>query len=78
MFVLVGFAVGYMIGAKQGQEGLERLLASVDHVRKSDEFAAAVETGRNLVVSSLHQALQMGKGMVSGDSGSGGGRLRVA
>ena len=78
MYALMGFAVGYVVGCKSGQEGLERLMASIDHVRKSDEFAAAIETGRALAGSVLQQAFTMGKGVVAGEAKSTVRRLRAA
>jgi hypothetical protein len=78
MFVLVGFAVGYAVGAKQGQEGFDRLMASIKHIKNSDEFAAGIETARSLAGSMLQQAIAMAGGVVAGEVKNAGRRLRAA
>jgi hypothetical protein len=62
MMVLVGFAVGYVVGAQAGREGLARLLESWKTVQESEEFAGLVETGRSLLTNALHSAVEMGAG----------------
>jgi hypothetical protein len=37
METIVGFAVGYLVGTRQGREGLERLRASVQSIKNSPE-----------------------------------------
>ena len=78
MYAVMGFAVGYVVGCKQGQEGFEKLMSSINHIRKSDEFAAAVETGRALLGQTLQQAFTMGKGVVGGEAKNVTRRLRAA
>ena len=67
MMALVGFAVGYVVGVQQGKEGMERLVASWKHIQGSEEFAAAIETGRTMAMSLLKQAFETGTGVVSGE-----------
>jgi hypothetical protein len=43
MLALAGFAIGYVLGAKEGREGLERMISSTRAVLGSDEFKAVVE-----------------------------------
>ena len=78
MMALVGFAVGYVVGVQQGREGMERLVASWQHIQKSDEFAAGIETGKTMLMSLLKQAFDTGSGMVSGEVKNVGRRLRAA
>ena len=67
MMALMGFAVGYVVGAQQGREGMERLIASWKHIQGSEEFAAAIETGKTMAMSLLKQAFETGTGVVSGE-----------
>lgn len=61
MFVILGFAVGYAMGAKAGQEGLNQLMKAWQDIQRSDEFAAFIETSRGLVLQAAHQAMEMGR-----------------
>ena len=67
MMALMGFAVGYVVGVQQGREGMERLIASWKHIQGSEEFAAAIETGKTMAISLLKQAFETGTGVVSGE-----------
>lgn len=60
MFVIVGFAVGYALGAKAGQEGLNQLVNAWKDIQRSDEFATLIETGRGLVSQVARQVVEMG------------------
>jgi hypothetical protein len=62
MMVLVGFAVGYVVGAQAGRDGLARLLESWKTVQESEEFAGLAETARSLLGNALHSAVEMGAG----------------
>jgi hypothetical protein len=79
MMALVGFAVGYVVGVQQGKEGMERLVSSWKHIQGSEEFSAAIESGRTMLGGLLKQALTTGTGVVSGEVKSVvNRRLRVA
>jgi hypothetical protein len=79
MMALVGFAVGYVVGVQQGKEGMERLVSSWKHIQGSEEFSAAIESGRTMIGGLLKQALTTGTGVVSGEVKSVvNRRLRVA
>jgi hypothetical protein len=67
MMALMGFAVGYVVGVQQGREGMERLIASWKHIQGSEEFAAAIETGKTMAMSLLKQAFETGTGVLSGE-----------
>ncbi len=79
MYALIGFAVGYVVGAQQGREGMARLLTSVKVIQSSEEFAAMLETARALLGAAVQQAVETGTGMVSGEvKGVVNRRLRAA
>ncbi len=79
MMTLVGFAIGYVVGVQHGKEGMAKLIDSWQEIRGSEEFAAAVESGREMAVSLVKQAFQSGTGMVTGEVKSAvNRRLRVA
>jgi hypothetical protein len=67
MLALFGFAMGYVLGARAGQEGLDQLLTSWKTISKSDEFQAAVESGREILTSSFRQLVSQGAGAVGGE-----------
>jgi hypothetical protein len=62
MMTLLGFAVGYVVGAQAGREGLAQLIEAWKTVKESEEFAGLVETGRSLLTNALHSAVEMGAG----------------
>jgi hypothetical protein len=64
MIALVGFAVGYAVGAQQGREGLAKMIAAWQQIQASDEFAAAIETGKNVLSQTARSVLSMGTGEV--------------
>lgn len=79
MMALVGFAVGYVVGVQQGKEGMARLISSFQQIQGSEEFAAALASGREMGMALLKQALSTGTGIVSGEvKDVVGRRLRVA
>jgi hypothetical protein len=79
MLALVGFAVGYAVGAQQGKEGLERLMSSWQAIQKSEEFAAMMETAREMLTGVVRQAFETGTGVIAGEvKGVVNRRLRVA
>ena len=67
MMALVGFAVGYVVGVQQGKEGMARLISSWQQIQGSDEFAAAVASGKEMALGLLKQAVSTGTGIVSGE-----------
>jgi hypothetical protein len=79
MLALVGFAVGYAVGAQQGKEGLEKLVSSWQAIQKSEEFAAMMETAREMLTGVVRQAFETGTGVIAGEvKGVVNRRLRVA
>lgn len=79
MFALVGFAVGYVVGAQAGREGLNQLITSWKAIQSSEEFAGMVETTRTLVGAAAKQIIETGAGVVAGEvKGVVNRRLRAA
>lgn len=79
MLAILGFAVGYVLGAKAGPEGLSQLTRAWQTIQSSEEFAAMLETGRALAVSVAKQAVEKGTGVVGSEvRGAVGRRLRAA
>ena len=64
MLALVGFAVGYVVGAQSGRDGMAKVIGAWQQIQTSDEFAAAVETGKSLIAQTLRSALSAGTGEV--------------
>ena len=46
MEALIGFAIGYYVGTRDGREGLQKALGALDAITKSEEF-------KNLPATSL-------------------------
>ena len=44
MEVLVGFAVGFVVGTKQGRDGVARVIESANAIRSSKEVQRLVES----------------------------------
>jgi hypothetical protein len=44
MEVLVGFAVGFVVGTRQGRDGLARIIESANGIRSSKEVQKLVES----------------------------------
>jgi hypothetical protein len=65
MLVAAGFALGFVVGAKAGQEGLDEVVRSLKAIRDSDEFQAALDglqTKAGLVVRKLVEQLTVRAG----------------
>ncbi|HEV3362695.1 MAG TPA: hypothetical protein VG795_00910 [Acidimicrobiia bacterium] len=78
MLALAGFALGYVLGAREGREGLERMIASTRQVLASDEFKAALETAQSLAGGVLKQSLERLGGAAASETRSFASRLRAA
>lgn len=50
METLVGFAVGFMVGTREGRKGLVKILDSWAYIRESAEFKQIVGTGLGALV----------------------------
>jgi len=78
MLALAGFALGYMVGAKEGQAGLDRMVSATRTVLASDEFKAALETAQSLAGSLLKQSLERFGGVAASEGRGLADRLRAA
>lgn len=78
MLALAGFALGYIVGAKEGEAGLERMIAATRAVLSSDEFKAALETAQSLAGGVLKQSLERFGGVAASEARGLGSRLRAA
>jgi len=78
MLAIVGFAVGYVVGCRAGQDGLNQLMKAWQTIQSSEEFSAMLETGRDLLIQTARQAFESGGGALAGEVKGAVGRLRVA
>ncbi len=53
---LIGFVVGYVLGARAGQEGLDELKEAWQSVIESEEFRGMVSIGKMMAQNALAQA----------------------
>ena len=78
MLALVGFALGYVVGAQEGKEGLERMIASTKAILASDEFKAGLEGATAMAGGLLKQTFDQFTGAAAGEGRSLVTRLRAA
>jgi hypothetical protein len=78
MLALVGFALGYVVGAKEGREGLERMIAATKTVLGSEEFKAALEGAQAMGGGLLKQAFEQFSGVAASEGRNLTQRLRAA
>lgn len=67
MGALLGFAVGYYVGTKEGRDAIPKMLDAWQHIAQSDEFK-----------SLLSSATTMGAGLLKQGLSSRGGRVYPA
>ncbi|HZI39505.1 MAG TPA: hypothetical protein VFF24_14450 [Acidimicrobiia bacterium] len=78
MLALVGFALGYVVGAKEGREGLERMITATKTVLGSEEFKAALEGAQAMGGGLLKQAFEQFSGVAASEGRNLTNRLRAA
>lgn len=78
MLALVGFALGYVVGAKEGKEGLERMITATKTVLGSEEFKGLLEGARSMGGSLLKQAFEQFSGVAASEGRNLTQRLRAA
>ena len=78
MLALAGFAIGYIVGAREGREGLERMITATKTVLSSDEFKAALEGAQTVAAGLLKQSLEQFGGMAASEGRNLTRRLRAA
>jgi hypothetical protein len=52
---LVGFAVGFVVGTKEGRKGLAKILESWSYIRESKEVQDLVGTGLGVLVPIMRE-----------------------
>lgn len=67
MIGLIGFAVGYVLGARAGQEGLGRVINAAQSIARSEELRGLLEGGASM----LNSAVRQGTGAMTGDGHPG-------
>lgn len=88
MEALIGFAIGYWAGTRDGREGLSKAMEAVDAITKSEEFKNLMGQGLALGGSLVSKGLQqtsgnaMAQGVIGAVAGKAGkilgGGLRAA
>ena len=68
MFALVAFCFGWMMGARQGPQGLEEVTDALVSLRESEEFAGLVTAVRKVAASVLRRVAER-VGSATGSSG---------
>ncbi|GAC1410299.1 MAG: hypothetical protein NVSMB57_03940 [Actinomycetota bacterium] len=65
MGALLAFAIGYLVGAQQGRDGINQTVAAWETIRKSPEFQALVASGAALAGNVVKEGLAQGRGPVA-------------
>ncbi|HEU5002186.1 MAG TPA: hypothetical protein VFW71_05330 [Actinomycetota bacterium] len=58
MEALVGFAIGYWTGTRDGREGLQKALNALDAITKSEQFKSLVNSGLSVGGNLLAKGMQ--------------------
>lgn len=67
METIVGFVAGYLVGTRQGREGLERLRASLQSIKNSPEVRKLAAEAVAVAETAVRQTLSGGiKGLGGG------------
>ena len=76
METLIGFAIGYWAGTRDGAEGLAKAMAAIDAITKSEEFKSLLGTGMAMGGSMMSKGLQStgGNSLAQGVLGAVAGR----
>jgi hypothetical protein len=72
METLIGFVVGYMVGAREGKGGLERLKVSVSSIVNSPEARRMLSEAIAVAQPVVQRASSAGLGNLGGVGGIGG------
>ncbi len=67
MLALAGFALGYVLGAREGKEGLERVITATRTVLASDEFKAMLESAQTIAGGMLKQGFEQFGGVAASE-----------
>lgn len=63
METLIGFVAGYLVGTKQGRDGLAKVRESIDAIRSSPEVRQMLLAGASVAGSAVRQVIGGGAGV---------------
>ena len=63
MEALIGFAIGYYVGTREGREGLQKAIDAFDAITKSNEFKNLLGQGLSMGGALLSKGLEQTGGM---------------
>ena len=63
MEALIGFAIGYYVGTREGREGLQKAIDAFDAITKSNEFKNLLGQGLSMGGALLSKGIQSSGGM---------------
>lgn len=63
MEALIGFAIGYYVGTREGREGLEKAISAFDAITKSNDFKNLLGQGLSMGGALLSKGLEQTGGM---------------
>jgi hypothetical protein len=72
METVIGFVVGYLVGAREGKGGLERLKVSVNSIIASPEARRMITEAMAVAQPVIQRATSAGLGSLGGAGGIGG------
>jgi hypothetical protein len=76
METVIGFVVGYLVGASEGKGGVERLKASVSAIIASPEAHRLIGEAMSMAEPVVRQASKAGLSGIGGFGGVGGSVVR--
>jgi len=75
METVIGFVVGYLVGASEGKDGVQRLKASVSAIISSPEAHRLIGEAMSVAEPMVRQASRVGLGSLGGGLGGVGGNV---
>jgi hypothetical protein len=75
METVIGFVVGYLVGASEGKGGVERLKASITAIVSSPEAHRLIGEAMSAAEPMVRQASRVGLGSIGGGLGGVGGSM---
>jgi hypothetical protein len=76
METVIGFVVGYLVGANEGKGGVERLKASITAIISSPEAHRLIGEAMSVAEPVVRQASKAGLSGIGGFGGVGGAVVR--
>jgi len=75
METVIGFVVGYLVGANEGKGGVERLKASITAIISSPEAHRLIGEAMSVAEPMVRQASRVGLSSIGGGLGGVGGTV---